>query len=694
MNLQKLLNPNGICVIGASEKDGFGADTCRNIIKYMDEDQYFFVNPRRETVLGVKCYPSVAALPRQVDLVIVCTPRNTIETMLREAHTAGARAAIVYASGYSEVGTAEGRAAQESLVALARELDMPIMGPNCGGFINYVNSTHAFAFITPDRDRKGSVGLASQSGQICITMMENPSTKFSYAISSGNSAVIQMEDYIDYMVDDENTKVVAVYLEGSKNPKKLIAALRKAALKRKPVVVLKTGRSAKGMRLAASHTGSLAGADKVYDAIFKKFGVIRVNDIEELIAASMLFATLKKLPDQPTVASMCLSGGETGTCADVGELMGIEYPDFSEETLAKLRELLPFYATPANPLDMTATLSYDEDLFAEGVLTVAADPNIGLVCIGLNFLQEIADPTYHKMAGGIMKASQAPDAKPIVVVSFAENTRNEEYFNALIENGVYILPATVYAFQILRYLADFIKYDPADHDLDMAVPESIISTGKGAYSEFESRKLLAEYGFPAPSGGIATTEDEAVTLAESVGYPVVMKIDSVDILHKSDIGGVKINVKDEASVRAAYNTILGNAKEKAPQARIGGVYVTAMAPAGTEMIIGVSSDKQFGPCVLVGMGGVFVEVFGDVALCPAPVSKKEALSMIGTLKSVKLLSGYRGNAPLDIDALAEAIVSVSKFAVAHKESLAELDINPVFLYEKGLTPADALIIMR
>lgn len=694
MDIKMLLNPNGVCVVGASEKEGFGGDTCRNIMKYMGEDRYFFVNPKRETIFGVKCYPSVGDLPRQVDLVIICTPMHTVETMLRDAHAAGCRAAVVYASGYSEVGTDEGRSAQASLIALAKELDMPVMGPNCGGFINYVNEMFAFAFIAPDRDRRGAVGLVSQSGQICLTMMENPSSKFSYAISSGNSAVVQMEDYIDYLVDDDATKVVAIYLEGTKNPAKFIASLKKAALKRKPVVILKTGRSAKGMRLASSHTGSMAGADKIYDAIFRKFGVIRVNDIEELLAASMLFATLNKLPEQATFASMNLSGGETGTCADVGEKLGIVYPDFSKETLAKLREQLPSYASPANPLDMTATLSYNEDLFAEALRTVMADPNIGCVCVGYTLLQEIADPAIHYMGKAMAKVAGEPGSKPMVMIPFVENTRNAEYFDLLTKSGIPILPPTMYAFQILRDLADFIDYDPKDHDLDVVVPDRLGNAGIGAYSEFESRRLLARYGFPAPVGGVAATEDEAIGIAADIGYPLVMKIDSVDILHKSDVGGVKINVKNEAEAREAFNAILTNVKRMAPEARIGGVYVTAMARAGTEMIIGVSTDPQFGPCVLCGMGGVFVEVFEDVSLCPAPVSKPEALSMINTLKSSKLLKGYRGNPPLDIDALADAIVSVSKFAIAHTSTLRELDINPVFLYEDGFTPADALIIMR
>ncbi|MDR1272567.1 MAG: acetate--CoA ligase family protein [Clostridiales Family XIII bacterium] len=770
MDIKYLLKPNAVCVIGASEKEGFGGDTCRNIIRYMEPDTYFFINPKRDSVFGTKCYPSVADLPQQVDLAVICTPKAAIEDMLRDAHTAGCKAAVIYASGYAEMGTEEGRKAQENLAALAKRLDMPICGPNCAGLVNYVDDKFAFAFIAPDRDRRGSVGFVSQSGQICLTLMENPASKFSYSISSGNSAVVQMEDYIDFLVDDADTKVVAVYLEGSKNPAKLVAALKRAAINRKPVVVLKTGRSAKGMNLASSHTGSMAGADKVYDALFRKFGVIRVNDVEELLAASMMFATFDKLPETPAFAAMNLSGGEAGTSADVGELYGIDFPDFSDETLARLREQLPPYASPANPLDMTASLSYEEELFAEALRTVMRDPGVGCVCVGYTLLQEIADPAIHYMGKAMAKVAGEPGAKPQVMIPFVENTRNEEYFELLAGHGIPIMPPTMYAYRILSYLADFIAYDPEGHDLDIAVPgeawkmgktaagdavkadradaaysagkkadssgksatsssgkaDAADSTGKSATSsagkadtagsagsagkadtagsvdsagqrvctEYESRVLLAEHGFPPPVGGVAKTCEEALEIASHIGYPVAMKVSSWDILHKSDVGGVALGIGDEAGVVEAWQKILANCKEKKPDADIDGIFVTEMAAKGAEMILGVICDPEFGPCVLCGMGGVYVEIFKDTALCPAPVSRAEARSMIDSLKSARLLKGYRGSVPIDVEALVDGIVSVSDFAIAHRDSLQELDINPIFVHEKGFVPADALVIMR
>ena len=693
MNIAKLLNPQKVCIVGASEKEGFGGDTCRNIMKYMDPARVFFINPKRDTIFGKQCFKAIKELPEDIDLVVICTPKTTVNSLLREAAAKGAGGAVVFASGYSEMGTAEGKADEAELKSLCQELGIALMGPNCAGFVNYLSGAHAFAFISEDRDRTGSVGLVSQSGQICLSLMDSPNMKFSYAISSGNSSIVTMEDYLEYLVEDEGTRVVAMYLEGVKEPQKFADALRKAALKRKPVIILKAGRSAKGEAIASSHTGSLAGSDRVFDAVFKKFGVIRVNDIEELLATSLMFSVLPKYPEQATFASMNLSGGETGVCADLGYLSGIEYPDFEPATIEALRQILPYYATPNNPLDMTASLSYDSELYAAALRTVMSDPNIGMVAIGYTLLNEIADPAIHYMAEGMEKVVREGKAKPMVMVPFVENTRNREYCDKLEKIGIPILPPTVYAFKILRYLADFVSFNPEQVELSLAIPTQQPGNTE-ILSEHDSKMLLKNYGLPVPEEKVAATAEEAVAIANGIGYPVVMKIDSADIPHKSDIGGVRVNIRDEAEVRRVFAEIISNAKEYEPTARIGGVLVQQMAKAGLEVILGVKNDEQFGPSVLCGLGGVFVEVFKDTALCPAPVNKYEALAMLNSLQAATLFKGYRGNPPLDMAALAEAIVAVSRFASDNKNSLKELDINPIFVYEKGICAVDALVVKR
>lgn len=694
MDISKLLRPRAVAVVGASEKSGFGGDTCRNILENQADTSHVYpVNPKKETVFGKKCYPTLADLPEEIDLVILCTSQKTIVDFLKQAKAKGAGAAVVYASGYSEVGTAEGKAFEKELVDAAKALDMVVMGPNCAGYINFGDDIFSFAFIGDYKGKKGNIGFVSQSGQFCIDMMKSAEMKYSFAISAGNSAMVQMEDYLNFLIDDSNTKVIALYLEGVKNPHKFEACLQKAMEKKKPVVILKAGRSPKGQATAASHTGSMAGSDKTYDAVFGKFGVIRADDMQDLRSTASLLATLRVLPRKPAFSAMCLSGGETAVSADTGFLHGIEYPDFSEATLKKLNDMLPDFATPRNPLDMTAALCYDADAFASGITTVMSDPSIEMGLVGLTISDKVT-VSNDIMFEGIRRAfEQIPD-KPLAVMSFMEAARNKELVERFQNAGIPVLPTTKYGFRALQHLQDFILHDTIKREARLAIPEAH-SANTRALSEYESKKLLADNGVPVDLGYIAKTKAEVKEYAEKIGYPLVMKVESNDILHKSDVGGVMLNIKSLEQAEEAYDKILANAAQHAPNAKINGILMQKMLKAGTEMIIGLNSDPQFGPMLLVGMGGVFVEVFKDAALYPVPLNHDEALHMLQSLKSFKLLNGYRGNPPADIEALTDMMVKISDFAYRKKDTLKELDMNPLFVYPKGegVAIADALAVM-
>lgn len=694
MDISKLLRPRAVAVVGASEKSGFGGDTCRNILENQADTSHVYpVNPKKETVFGKKCYPTLADLPEEIDLVILCTSQKTIVDFLKQAKAKGAGAAVVYASGYSEVGTAEGKAFEKELVDAAKALDMVVMGPNCAGYINFGDDIFSFAFIGDYKGKKGNIGFVSQSGQFCIDMMKSAEMEYSFAISAGNSAMVQMEDYLNFLIDDSNTKVIALYLEGVKNPHKFEACLQKAMEKKKPVVILKAGRSPKGQATAASHTGSMAGSDKTYDAVFEKFGVIRADDMQDLRSTASLLATLWVLPKKPAFSAMCLSGGETAVSADTGFLHGIEYPDFSEATLKKLNDMLPDFATPRNPLDMTAALCYDADAFASGITTVMSDPSIEMGLVGLTISDKVT-VSNDIMFEGIRRAfEQIPD-KPLAVMSFMEAARNKELVERFQNAGIPVLPTTKYGFRALQHLQDFISHDTIKREARLAIPEAH-SANTRALSEYESKKLLADNGVPVDLGYIAKTKAEVKEYAEKIGYPLVMKVESNDILHKSDVGGVMLNIKSLEQAEEAYDKILANAAQHAPNAKINGILMQKMLKAGTEMIIGLNSDPQFGPMLLVGMGGVFVEVFKDAALYPVPLNHDEALHMLQSLKSFKLLNGYRGNPPADIEALTDMMVKISDFAYRKKDTLKELDMNPLFVYPKGegVAIADALAVM-
>ncbi|MDO4787929.1 MAG: acetate--CoA ligase family protein [Johnsonella sp.] len=694
MDLNKLLAPESVAVIGASEKEGFGGDTCRNILTYKKNlEKVYFVNPKRESVFGVKCHKNISEIQDSIDLMIICTPQKTVISLLEEGAKKGCKGAVVYASGYGELGTKEGRENEEELKKAAQRLGIAIMGPNCAGFVNYINQVFAFAFISETRDRTGKVGVVSQSGQLCLSMMESPGMRFSYIISAGNSKIVQTEDYFHFLIDNEDSKVIAAYIEGVRNPEKFIGALRKAAEKKKPVIILKAGKSAKSAEIAASHTGSLAGSDKAFDAVLKKFGAIRVDDLEELIAMSMMLSVLPSIPEKDTYTIMSLSGGETAISADVGYLNGIKYPDFEEKTIEKLKKQLPTYATPNNPLDMTASLSYDADLYAGALRTVANDNNIGMVIIGYTLLFEIFDPAIHYMYKGIEKVVAEGCKKPIALMPFAENTRNPEYLKRLSDIGVPVLPPPIYALKLLRYLSEYIAFRSAKRSLETALPtrepENIRS-----FSEYESKRLLSDYGIQPGKEQIVRDAEEAGELAKkNADKKYAMKIESPDILHKSDVGGVKLNVMGEKAARETFSRIIENVRSKRPEAKINGILMGEMLKPGVEMIIGVKNDPQFGPMLMVGMGGIFVELFGDVALHPAPLEKEEAVEMLKSLKAYRLLKGYRGAEACDLEAFADTMVKVSKFAADHKDRLKELDINPLFVYPDGVGIADALIIM-
>ena len=625
-------------------------------------------------------------------MCIILLNKSLVISTLEQAAACGCKAAIVYASGYGETGDKE---AEKELRETAERLDMAVMGVNCAGYISNNDDLFPFGMIVKRDARPGNIAIISQSGKICLNMMQVDYMNFSYLISAGNCSCIMVEDYISYLIDDPGTKVIGLYLEGVKDPEKFADVLRRAAEIRKPIVILKVGRSEAGSRVASSHTGSLSGSDKAFDALCRKFGIIRVDDIEELVQMCHMLSVMPELPAIPTISAMCLSGGETGVCADVGTLNGLEYPAFTEETLAKLTELLPDYASPANPLDMTATLSHDGPKYAEVIKAIMQDPNVGMVLCGQTVLphQSEEDVIYPMSDGMVIAANER--IKPVAVINFFNCDRDPVIRAKLEKAGVALLPAPGTAFKLLRHLMDMVKYKPEEKTLTLAVPHPA-ANGRVALSEYDSKMELQDFGVKVPYSEVVKSEEQLERVCCEVSYPCVAKIESADILHKSDIGGVKLNLNNAMELREAYREVLKNAAERAPEAKINGVLVQPMLPKGVEVILGVNVDPQFGPMVLCGLGGVFVEVFKDVALYPAPLNKGEAMDMLRSLKGYKMLTGYRGGEKCDVDALADLMVQVSEYAVANRDTLCEMDLNPVFVYGegKGVEIADAVIIKR
>lgn len=691
MDLNKLLKPKTIAIVGASEKAGFGGDTTRNYLKFSKNlDRLYLVNPGRDTIFGHRAYHSLSEIEGDVDLVILCTPQKTIIPLLEEAAGKNCGGAVVFASGYSEVGQ-EGEILQQELVQAADRLGIAVMGPNCAGFANFVDGIFAFAFLVEERERRGNIGMVSQSGQIVLGGLDSPCMGFSHVISSGNSCNVKVEDYLDFLVDDEDTKVVAAYMEGVTRPEKLVDTLQKAALKKKTVVVLKTGRSSKSQELARSHTGSLSGADKVLRAVFKRYGVVEAGDLEELMGLAAAFSWLEDLPKGERCVFMNVSGGEAGVMADLAEEYGIPLAEMNQETKAYLQTLVPDYGSVNNPFDMTAGIGYNTPVMVQAMEAISQDPGVDAIVVAYTITPEIWDDTISHMVEAVSIARGNKDLKPVFWIPFIEHTRHQGSADILKAAGTPLLPTGRYGCNALKKILDFAVggFEP----VVPAIPEKK-HTLSHSLSEFESLNYLSGHGIPIPPQAVAATADEAVKAAQKLGYPVSVKIHSRDIQHKSDVGGVKLNIKDENGLREAFALIMDNCRKNAPEAVLEGVLLKPMLRAGTEMIIGVNNDRDFGPMIMVGMGGVFVELFKDVQLAPAPLTMSQAEAMIGKLASYPLLNGYRGGPVCDKKALADLLVKISEMASEGKDTVKELDINPVFITEDGAAIADALLVVH
>ncbi|WP_130860940.1 acetate--CoA ligase family protein [Bacilliculturomica massiliensis] len=702
MNLTKLLKPEKFAIIGATEKETYGGFA----VKLMElhaadrlEKDIYLVNPGRDQVFGHKCYRSVADCPSDIDMVIIATAKKTVPDLLRQSAAKGAKGAVVFAAGYGETGKPEDKAAEQDLKALCKELDIALMGPNCAGYINVPDSIPAMGFMTTVPHKRGHVGLVSQSGMICTLLLDSGKTDFSYVISCGNSKIVEVIDYIDFLVDDEDTKVIVSYIEGVTNPQKFVSILKKAALKKKPVILLKIGRSEKGSKSASSHTGSLSGSDAAFEAIFKKYGVIRVDDLEDLASLANMIDTIPALPKGDRVVSLNGSGGENGVACDVGAMYNINYPDFSEQGKEALKGVLAEFATINNPLDTTADICYDTDQFADAAELIINDENFDMAVVGITIVNELTDLCVKHMSEGLIKLrKEGRVTKPIFVIPAVESGRMPEYVQRLKEVGIPVTAPCSYGYKHIAKLAQYVNWlKETDIDsLEAAIPETENTGRKAALSEHSSKELLKGYGIPVPDEVVATSEEGAVAHAKELGFPLVMKVESADILHKTDAGGVKLNIRSEEEVRAAYQAIMKSCVQHCPNAKINGILMQQMLKSGTEVIVGVTNDPALGPMVLCGMGGVFTEVFKDVSLFPAPLSRADALKMIQSLKAFKMMTGYRGQPKLDVDALAQLLVNVGRFAVDHANDLVEMDINPVFVYPEGegVAAADALVILR
>ncbi|MDO8446828.1 MAG: acetate--CoA ligase family protein [Deltaproteobacteria bacterium] len=681
--LEGFFNPRSVAIVGASREEGkTGHSIISNIVKYGFPGKIYPVNPKASEIMGLTSYPNLLSIEGDIDLAVIVIPPKFILDAIDECAKKGIKSVIIISAGFKETG-GEGRRLETEVANKARGYGIRLLGPNCLGLIDTGSMLNAsFAAGMPP---KGKIAFFSQSGALCTAILDwavGNNVGFSKFISLGNKADLSELELIRYLADDPETSVILGYLEGVEKGREFMDEARKAARK-KPLIVVKAGGTAAGARAASSHTGTLAGADRAFQAAFDQSGIIRAMSIEDLFDYALSFAG-QPLPSGPRLAIITNAGGPGIIAADACERFRVELAELSGDTINKLRESLPPVAGFFNPVDVIGDARADR--YEAAVNTVLSDPNVNgaLVILTPQAMTEV-----EKTADIVANASRS--GKPLIA-SFMGEASIKGAVDILRKGGV---PNYPYPERGVKSFASMVRYaqwlkepEPVigSFEADRKKVEEIIASARKEdrleLGEKEAREVIKAYGFRIPKAMMARTSEEAAIVARGIGFPVVMKISSPDILHKTEVGGVKVGLASEEEVEKAFLEITSNASRRMPKALIWGVSVQEMVKKGKEVIVGMSKDHNFGPLLMFGLGGIYVEVLKDVSFRVAPVGKIDIERMISEIRSYPLLKGVRGEAPSDIDALIEGIQRLSQLVTDFPEII-EMDINPLVVLPKG-----------
>ncbi|MDA8218485.1 MAG: acetate--CoA ligase family protein [Dehalococcoidales bacterium] len=694
--LQAFFAPESVAVVGASRNErGLGHTVLKNILDYGFPGRVYPVNPKADSILGLKCYPDLLSIPDKVDLVLVVVPQPVVAGVMREAVEKGIKGAVIISAGFREVGP-EGLEAEREITRIAHEGGMRILGPNILGIIDTESRLNAtFAAAQPEG---GNIAFISQSGALLTAILDwavRERVGFSKIVSLGNKADISEIDMFDALRDDATSKVVVAYLEGVTNG----VEFRRSAselTRQKPLIVVKSGGTAAGSRAVSSHTGSLAGSEAAYDAAFKQSGILRAASMQELFDVSLAFAN-QPLPQGRRLAIVTNAGGPGILATDACERKGLHLASFTAETIAELRNHLPRAASVYNPIDVIGDAPADR--YEVAIEAALADNNVDALLVLLT-------PQAMTEIGETARAAVAAARKHFkpVLASFMGGNAVEEGIAILKDGGIpnYTFPeSAVGALVAMNQYRDWMNTPPAegvtlpvDSDAAATTIRRVRESGRTTLGDIEAREVTSAYGLTGPQSRLATTPSEAVEFAREIGYPVVMKIVSPQILHKSDIGGVRVGLQSDHEVETAFTTITTNAQRFMPEARIWGVSVQEMVKPGREVILGVTHDPQFGHLIMFGLGGIYVEVLKDVSFRLAPLTPSEAERMIREIRSFALLAGVRGQQPADLAAIVDALLRISQLVTDFPEII-ELDVNPLVVNPvgAGAVALDARIVL-
>jgi len=700
--LNSVFYPRSIAVIGASRRPGsVGHSLLANIIDSRYQGIVYPVNPKAKGILGIKCYRNVIEIPDVVDLAVIIVPPQFVPEVLEECGKKHIRGAIVITAGFKEIG-GEGIELEEKVKKIIAKHDMALFGPNCLGVINTDPVSSMNATFGTQMSKEGNIAFLSQSGALCVAVLDyaiESNIGFSKFISMGNKAGLTENDLLHYLKNDPKTDVILMYLEDLADGREFMSIAREITsnpTNPKPIIALKAGRTLLGARAASSHTGSLAGSDRVYDAIFLQCGVLRGETLEGIFDYVKAFSS-QPLPKGGNVAIVTNSGGPGILATDSCIRYGMNIASFSPSTVKTLKKILPPTASLNNPIDLIANAQHEE---YEGTLReIFKDKNVDSCII---ILTPTAFTDVEKIAETIVQVSK--EFKKPVLSCFLGVYDVSKGIEILEENGIpdYRFPES--AARALSEMTKFtrwkrrpqtgIKKYKVNKSRAKKILDSVKKEGRQFLLEQESYEILKAYNFPVVKSFLAGNEHQAIEAAENIGFPVVLKIASPEILHKFDFGGVKLNLKNKTEVRKGFQEILKKVLAKKPNAEIRGMIVEEMAPEGKEIILGMNRDAQFGPILMFGMGGIYVEALEDVTFRLAPIRELTATMMITRTKTHKILQGFRGEKPYDIEAIADCLKRLSQL-VMDFEDIQELDINPLIVYEKGKGCAivDARIIL-
>ncbi len=710
MSLEKILDAESVAVVGASKNETKrGYQAIKILLDEKYEGKIYPVNPKEKSILGLKCYNKVSDIKEPVGIALITTPAATVTSILEDCGQKGIPGAVIVAGGFGETGQ-EGKNLEDKILKVARKYNIRLIGPNTSGMVSLKNNLNLVGMHDMP---KGDIALLTQSGNMALTLITEAKLKsrkgFSYSIGVGNESDIKFHEYLEFFRKDPDTKAILMYVEGMRDGRKFLQQAYKTTIE-KPIVMLKSGRSSTGKKSAGSHTGAMAGMSEVARTAYERAVIIVIENSDELFPAAETLASLPPIKNN-SVAILADGGGHATIAADLLTDFGVNIPELDEKTQTKLKAILPPAASVTNPVDLAGGTDSNPAIFADCANIILKDHNIGGLLIvglfggyGIRFAESLAlieEDASHQM-GKMMKKRN----KPIVLHSLFSFEKPHS-LDLLRYYGIPVYDSLEIACKCISVLSQYGNYLKEYHVITnfvfnwgaKAKPEAkkIIKTvrreNRKFLLEYEAKQLLGLHGAPVSQDLLAKTTDEAVSFAKEIGKQVALKIVSPDIMHKSDAGGVRLNLHKEKEIRKAFNEILKNAKRFKAKADIRGILVSPMAKEGVEVIIGTKIDDQFGPVIMYGLGGIMVEILKDVTFRVLPITSTSAKRMIQETKSFPILEGIRGDSPYDKKALRKVLQVCSEIIEAYPE-IQEMDLNPVIVHEDGVNIVDARIILK